>query len=174
MWLGEIYSFGIVVYQFIGSVVSHLAENIPRRALLENSLVFFTWTGFKPAVRKDGELSAKRLMQPLDARLLKEFGPAMYTIVSARGLFGYGRHQRAPNSLCSRDVRHLLVAGHFVSDLGCEVRNRVEVTLEKLKSVDATIQNRTVQFIKDSTAYVTIATILRCFYSIFVRKQSFM
>lgn len=46
--------------------------------LLENLLeVFFTWTGFKSAARKDDELSAKHSMQPLDVRLLKEFGMAV-------------------------------------------------------------------------------------------------
>jgi len=47
-------------------------------------------------------------------------------------------------TLCSRDVRRFLVPGHLASDLGCEVRNRIEVTLEKLRSVDAIIQNRTI------------------------------
>ncbi|KYM92150.1 hypothetical protein ALC53_01213, partial [Atta colombica] len=46
--------------------------------LLENLLeIFFIWTGFKPAARKDDEFSAKRSMQPLDVCLLKEFGTAV-------------------------------------------------------------------------------------------------
>jgi len=128
------------------SIVSHFVRDVPRRALLENSLeVFFIWTGFK-AVRKE------TTSFPRNAQCNRSTTFAFWKNLARRyvpylpeALFGYGvRHQPTSNSLCSRDVRRFLVRGHLASDLGCEVRNRIEVTLEKLRSADAIVQNRTI------------------------------
>jgi len=101
--------------------------------------IFFIWTGFKPAARKDDEFSAKRSMQPLDVCLLKEFGTAVCICLK---LIWVGTNLLQIPFV--RAMFNIFSLGSFCySDLEYEIRNRNEVILKKLRSAGVTIQKRT-------------------------------
>lgn len=143
-----------------------------RRALLENLLeVFFILDRFQAGCQKRRRAFRETLNAPLDGamfafwkNLARRYVP--YLPEACSDTVG---HQPASNSLCSRDV--FLVAGHFASDLECEICDRIEVTYWRNREEQMLpAKNRTMRFTKvsDLTACVTVAAIPSCFY---VRAQ---